>query len=149
MFLDGSPWFEVTLSGAVAMMKLLRRLGIPAFMALSILFWGEVADSFADSVLTLGNGFTILLLGSSLACFTVLILSEISTWGQRLLESTRRVTLLAELIPTDPENDHETDERLFSEGAIALDGSSLYGEDSAKRKWVDVRQSVELEGSRG
>ena len=127
----------------------LRRLGILVFVMLSLLLWREVADWFTHSVLTPGKGFWIMMLGSSLACLTVLIASEISTRGRGMLDSTRNVTLLAERFPSDPENDNDPRENLYLAGMIAPDGASPYGAASSKREWIDAYQSVELEGSGG
>jgi hypothetical protein len=130
------------------MMKNLRRLGILGFVILSLLLWSEVADWFPGDGLPPGAGFRVLMLGSSLACLSVLIVSELSTWGQRLLGSTRHETLLAEWHHLDPDNGQRTDEESILEDAVAWVGSSLDGEPvRTKREWIDIRQSVELEGA--
>lgn len=130
------------------MSKGLGRFGILIFAMLSITLWSIVADRFSGSALDLGSGLMILMLGSSIACLTSLMISEISTRGRRFLDSTRHELVLAAWIPSEPDlgcdaGEERTLDKRTAAGGVSQDVDRV----GTGREWIDLRQPVGVEGS--
>lgn len=127
------------------MRTLLRRMGIIAFTGLSFVLWKQAAYTPIAARSSLLSGPRTLLLGASLACLAVLLLSELSGWGMSLLESTRREFVVAELRPVSRISVDYPEEQVFlqhpSDGELPEGAHDLVKEDdSGRREWVDMRQ---------
>jgi len=127
--------------------KGLRRFGILVFAVLSIIFWLKVAERFSESALDLGSGLMILMLGSSVACLTSLVISEIYPRGRRFLYSTRHELFLAAWIPIEPDQGCDAGEESPLDKRTAAGGVSQDVDwVGAGREWIDLRQPVGVEG---
>ena len=135
------------------MRTLLRRMGIMAIAGLSFVLWKQAAYTPIAARWSLLSGPRTLLLGASLACLAVLLLSELSVWGMSLLESTRREFVVAELRTVSRISLDYPEEQVFlqhaSEGELPEGANDLVKENGrGRREWVDVRQRDLAEGLR-
>jgi uncharacterized membrane protein YhaH (DUF805 family) len=124
----------------------LRRLWIITFVALSLFTWAGSANLFAEPELAMGTHFSALLLGSFLACLVALIISEIADWVRRLLDTTRREILLAELLIAEPGYVQIAQDERRLDDNVAWRAAALEGAVRPDREWIDVRHPVEVDG---